>query len=304
MNRKQVLVLSLSALISLGGMVNGGAAFAAQPNNSDFKFEAGTASVIQFENLSFEDFMKDMNTKKIPKEDMTKLKNLYEEMQKLEKNEKFDEADKKQVEFDKILDKYIKPLSFEDFMKDMPTKKISKDDMTKLKSLYTEIQKLEKSDKFDDADKKWKEFDKILDKYIDKDIEMKPISFEDFMKDMTTKKISKDDMTKLKSFYKEIQKLEKNEKFDDADKKWDEFYKILDKYMDKDIEMKPVSFEDFMKDTTTKKIPKEDMAKLKSFYAEIQKLEKNDKFDDADKKWDEFYKILDKYIDDNEEGKK
>ncbi|WP_165613132.1 hypothetical protein [Paramaledivibacter caminithermalis] len=49
----------------------------------------------------------------------------------------------------------------------------------------------------------------------------------------------------------------------------------------------------------TKNIPKDDMKKLESLYEQSIKLEKDNKLDKADKKWDEFYKILDKYFDEN-----
>lgn len=168
MNRKQVLALSLSVLISLGGLVSGGAAFATSPNNEksdDLSFVL--SSECQFESLTFEQFMKGVTTSKIPKEDMKKLKSLYEDITKLEKDEKFDDADKKWEAFDKILNKYIKHPSFEEFMKDMSTKKIPADDMNTLKSLYKDIIKLEKGNKFDDSDKKWDEFYKILGKYLE-----------------------------------------------------------------------------------------------------------------------------------------
>ncbi|SHK51567.1 hypothetical protein SAMN02745912_03549 [Paramaledivibacter caminithermalis DSM 15212] len=41
------------------------------------------------------------------------------------------------------------------------------------------------------------------------------------------------------------------------------------------------------------------MKKLESLYEQSIKLEKDNKLDKADKKWDEFYKILDKYFDEN-----
>lgn len=105
MNKNQVLVLSLSAIISFGGLVNGGAAFAAQSGDSSISFE--TCIDKNCENISFEDFMKDMPTKDIPMDDMKKLEKLYDECVKLEKADKFDKAYDKWDEFCKILDKYF-----------------------------------------------------------------------------------------------------------------------------------------------------------------------------------------------------
>ncbi|WP_432663041.1 hypothetical protein R9X47_20940 [Wukongibacter baidiensis] len=247
MNRKQVLVLSLSALISLGGIVNGGASFAAQPNG--LNMQTAECEEIKLENVSFEDFMKTMPTKDIPKDDMKKLEDLYKESIKLEKDEKWDDANEKWDEFYKLLDKYfddslvIEPIkfpSFEDFMKEMPTKDIPKDDMTKLKDLYQKCVELEKDEKWDDASEKWDEFYKILDKYFDDDDKFEPIvepidfpTFEEFMKDMP-EDVSKNDMKKLEKLYDECVKLEKDDKFDKAYDKWEEFYEILDKYFEKE----------------------------------------------------------------------
>lgn len=244
MNKKQALVLSLSALISFGGLANGGVALAEETKNQNLE-------VVEcvFEDLSFEDFMKDMPTKDITKDDMKKLNSLYNQCGKLEKDNKLDEANKKWNEFDKILSKYFdkdnmvvgvvvdfENLSFEDLMKDMPTKDIPKNDMKKLKTLYNDLVKFEQDNKLDDADKKWDEFYKILEKYIDDKFvtfeSMELPSFDEFIKDMATKKIPTADMEKLKNLYNDITKLEKDNKFDDADKKWNKFDKILDKYLD------------------------------------------------------------------------
>ncbi|MCT4566669.1 MAG: hypothetical protein N4A68_20430 [Maledivibacter sp.] len=321
MNRKQILVLSLSALISLGGLANGGIALAQEATSQNLKIVTQKVTSqnleileCEIDYLSFEDFITDMPTKNIPKDDMKKLKDLYSQSVDLEKDNEFDKASKKWDEFYKILDKYldkdevtmatVELPSFDAFMKDMPVKDIPKDDMNKLKTLYNEVVKLEKDDKFDEANKKWNEFYKILDRYFDENkmiittVELP--SFDDFIKDIATKDIPKDDIKKLKTLYDEVVKLEKDNRFDESNKKWDEFYEILDKYLNKDkvtiATTELPSFDDFIKDIPTKDIPKDDMGKLKTLYNEVVKLEKDNKFNESEKKWNEFFKILDKYF--------
>lgn len=136
-------------------------------------------------------------------------------------------------------------------------------------------------------------------------------SFTEFMADDSAD-INKADLTKLESLYKELVKLEKAEKFDAADKKWDEFYTILDKYYDsedvefddedfedEDYEMEvetPETFKEFIKDFEDVKISADDMKASEKLYNELLALEKAEKYDEADKKWDALFDILDKYF--------
>lgn len=208
---------------------------------------------------SFKEYIEGMKEflKDIPKTDLTTLEKLFNEIDVLEEASKFDESGKKWEEFDKILEKYYKEdfkvilkesmelPSFKVFMGDMKEflKDIPKTELTFLEKLYNEINTLEKAEKYDEADKKWGEFDKKLETYFKEDaaiIEGYSIelpSFKDFIGGMKEflKDVPKTDLTTLKKLYNEIDALEKAEKFDEADKKWEAFNKIFDKYLNEEV---------------------------------------------------------------------
>ncbi|MCT4604782.1 MAG: hypothetical protein N4A64_01550 [Marinisporobacter sp.] len=147
--------------------------------------------------------------------------------------------------------------SFEEFIKFMKEnlKDINEEDKKALKKLYNEAADLEKAKKFDKAFKKWEAFDKILEKYfkdekiigtiamdgqnleeVVKDIaiigsEELP-NFDEFIKEMkeVLNDIDKTDLKTLRKLYNEATTLEKDKKFDEANKKWEAFDKILEKY--------------------------------------------------------------------------
>lgn len=109
---------------------------------------------------------------------------------------------------------------------------IKKEDLEKLEKLYDKIVNLEK-----DLDKASNEFEVILDKYIDEDEineELDDVipSFDEIISEVDG--IEKEDLSKLKTLYNKAIELEKNEKYDESDKLWEEFESILYKYFDED----------------------------------------------------------------------
>lgn len=146
-------------------------------------------------------------------------------------------------------------------------------------------------------------------------------SFDDYMKESKDfmKTVDKASESKLKGLYEEAVKLDKAEKYDDAMKKWDDFYEIFDKFVDEskleectvdfeDIDEAidgdafyaemDLSFDDHMKELKDflKDIPSKDMTQLKSLYEAADKYIDEEKFEEADKAYDEFYTLLDKYF--------
>lgn len=122
-------------------------------------------------------------------------------------------------------------------------------------------------------------------------------TFKEYIQEV--KDIKNDDLKKLENLYNEAISFEKQEKFTDADKKWDTFDGILEKYEDiifYEGKLEDLSFDDFCKDFKDLKIKKDDLNKLKDLYNKTISLEKNKKFTDAEKCWDDFYNILDKYL--------
>jgi bacterioferritin (cytochrome b1) len=178
---------------------------------------------IECEPLTFEEFIEDMK-EEMSKEDLTKAESLYNQLTTLDEQENFDEAEKIWKQLDTILRKYEKPLTFDELFGDMK-EDMSNDDWKKAESLYNQVINLENKENFDEADKTWDQLDDIIIKYI------KEPTFEELFSDVK-EEISKDDWTKAETLYTQIVELEKQEKFDEADKVWEKFDNILSKYFE------------------------------------------------------------------------
>jgi len=120
-------------------------------------------------------------------------------------------------------------------------------------------------------------------------------------------------MAKLEALYNDALALEEDEKYKDADEKWeafdtlaetfikeeflDDFNADLDEedYDDADFEMP--TFEEFMEESSEwlKAIPKDDMNKLETLFNKGVKLEEEGKYEEADKEWIAFDKLLESY---------
>ncbi len=237
---KKLAMLLVSGTIMISGFTPAFANSNVDINSNTLTLSESGQGVVNFDNVedikmpSFSEFMKDMPNdmkKDIKNDDMKKLESLYSKAIKLEEKENFDESTKIWDEFDKLLGMNFEIPSFDEFMKDMPDdmkKDIKNDDMKKLESLYSKAIKLEEKENFDESDKIWDEFDKLLG--LDFEINFEMPSFSEFMKDMPDdmkKNIKNDDMKKLESLYNKAINLEEKENFDESDKAWNEFDKLL-----------------------------------------------------------------------------
>ncbi|MEY2372196.1 hypothetical protein [Lysinibacillus capsici] len=115
--------------------------------------------------LTFEEYMADMNVD-VTKEELAKLKTLYEEAQKAEKDKDEELAMKKWDQFYEILRPHFKPVPFEEYMTDIEFS-ISNADYAKLKQHYEEAVALEQKGEDDKAGEQWEAFYKILDPYYE-----------------------------------------------------------------------------------------------------------------------------------------
>ncbi|KOS60180.1 hypothetical protein FJQ98_10895 [Lysinibacillus agricola] len=114
--------------------------------------------------LTFEEYIEGMEFD-IPAETLTKLKNIYEDARKAEKDDNSELIEKLWEEFHDILDQFIKPQTFEEYMVDFEFE-VSEADQKQLKQLYEEILKLDKKEDQEKADEKWEAFYNILDPYF------------------------------------------------------------------------------------------------------------------------------------------
>ncbi|MEY9978993.1 hypothetical protein [Lysinibacillus sp. RC79] len=101
----------------------------------------------------------------IPAEDFAKLKNIYDNAQKAEKDDNADESVKLWEEFYYIIDQFIKPPTFEEYMADYEFK-VSEADSKQLKQLYEEILKLNIKEDKAKIEEKWAAFHNILEPYF------------------------------------------------------------------------------------------------------------------------------------------
>jgi len=115
--------------------------------------------------LTFEEYMADMNVD-LTKEELAKLKTIYEEAQKAEKDKDEELAMKKWDEFYEILRPHFKPVPFEEYMEDIEFS-ISNADYAKLKQHYEEAVALEQKGEDEKAGEQWEAFYKVLDPYYE-----------------------------------------------------------------------------------------------------------------------------------------
>ncbi|MCM0624475.1 hypothetical protein M5J14_08030 [Lysinibacillus sp. OL1_EC] len=115
--------------------------------------------------LTFEEYMADMNVD-LTKEELAKLKTLYEEAQKAEKDKDEELAMKKWDAFYEILRPHFKPVPFEEYMADIEFS-ISNADYAKLKQHYEEAVALEQKGEDEKAGEQWEAFYKVLDPYYE-----------------------------------------------------------------------------------------------------------------------------------------
>ncbi|MGA3598676.1 hypothetical protein [Lysinibacillus agricola] len=247
---------------------------------------------------TFNVYKKDL-PKEITKEDLAKLEKLFNQMKKLEKEEKYEEVEKINLEMDQITKPYILaswvPVSFEEFMEEYGFSEknivIKEQDKKQLKAIYEQWIKLEKSGTEEKAQAKFDEFQKILQPYLDE--LYPPVTFEEYISDMELD-IPAEALPKLKAIYKDAQKavIDKNDQL--SEKLWGQFEEMINPYM------KPLSFEDYLA-IFDFEIKAKDKAQLKKLYEEATALDKKGDYGKSDEKWAAIDKILNPYYEANKE---
>ncbi|MEX3745497.1 MULTISPECIES: hypothetical protein [Lysinibacillus] len=200
-----------------------------------------------------------------------------------------------------VLESFSDFYTFDVYKKGLP-KEVTKEDLTKLEKMFNEIKKLEKEateeeieKKYEEIEKIHKEMNKITKPYILAN--WQPQTFEEFIQDYEFKEnnivIKENDITQLKAVYAEWVKLYKNGDEEKASEKLDEFYKILQPYLDELYP--PQTFEEFMEGLEFD-IPTETLAKLKTIYENILKAYKEENMELSEKLWGEFDQIIRVFI--------
>ncbi|MET4558861.1 biotin-(acetyl-CoA carboxylase) ligase [Lysinibacillus parviboronicapiens] len=114
---------------------------------------------------TFEKYIEGVNLE-ISTEDLAKLKDIYEDIQKAEKDDNYELYNKLSTEFYNILSQFIIPPTFEEYMSRYEFK-VNKADSKQLKQLYEEILKLDKKEDSTKVEEKWGAFDNILEPYFE-----------------------------------------------------------------------------------------------------------------------------------------
>ncbi|MEB2302597.1 hypothetical protein LAV72_23635 [Lysinibacillus xylanilyticus] len=220
--------------------------------------------------------------KEITKEDLAKLEKLFNQMEKLQKEEKYDEANKIDLEMDKIILASWVPVSFEEFIKEYEFSEknivIKENDKKQLKAIYEQGIQLEKAGKREAAQENYGEFLKIFQPYLD--ALYPPVTFEEYLSDMKVDilDIPAEALPKLKTIYDDAQK-------EDNDILFVTFGEMIRPY---------VNFEDYLSDFDFE-IKATDKKQLKQLYEEAAALDKKGDSEKSNEKWAAFDKILDSY---------
>ena len=208
-----------------------------------------------------------------------------------------------------VVESYSDFYTFEVFKKELP-KEVTKEDLTKLEKMFNDIKKLEKEvsaeiekgatdeeieKKYEEMQKIQEEMYKVAKPYILAN--WQPQTFEEYIEDFGFKEenivIKENDITQLKAIYAEWVKLQKSGDEVKATEKMDEFYKILQPYLDELYP--PQTFEEFMEGSELD-IPTETLAKLKTIYENILKADKEENTELSEKLWGEFDQIISEFI--------
>ncbi|MFE3573610.1 hypothetical protein [Lysinibacillus sp. NPDC059133] len=119
-----------------------------------------------YPDLTFEEYMEHFDLVDIPAETLAKLKTIYEDARKAEKDDNTDLLNKLYGEFYEIIGQFTKPQTFDEYMADYEFE-VSEADSKQLKQLYEEILKLDKKEDQVKVEEKWEAFYTILEPYFE-----------------------------------------------------------------------------------------------------------------------------------------
>ncbi len=112
---------------------------------------------------TFEESLEGLDSE-IPAETLAKLKTIFEDARKADKDDNEELSNQLWNEFYEILDQYYVPATFEEYMADFEFE-VSEADSKQLKQLYEEARALNKNEELEKAEEKWDAFHKILAPY-------------------------------------------------------------------------------------------------------------------------------------------
>ncbi|MFJ6208591.1 hypothetical protein [Lysinibacillus sp. NPDC092081] len=206
-----------------------------------------------------------------------------------------------------VVEDYSDFFTFDVYKKELP-KEVTKEELTKLEKMFNEVKTLQKEEKektnmteeeqeklFDEMNKIYEEMYKITKPYYLAN--WQPQTFEEYLEDYGFSEknivIAENDKKDLKAIYEAWVKLEKDGQEEKSNEKMDEFYKILQPYLNELYP--PPTFEEYMEGMELD-IPAETLAKLKIIYDDAQKAEKAENDELSEKLWNEFHGIVSQFF--------
>ncbi len=103
----------------------------------------------------------------------------------------------------------------------------------------------------------------------------------------------------MEKLYDDIMELEDQEQYIDAFDKWNDFYAMSEPLWESAVYEYP-SFDEYMAGWMPENITAADREKLEGLYNEAVALEKTQEWEAASTKWDEFYKVMEPYWEDED----
>ncbi|GMQ60976.1 tetratricopeptide repeat protein [Vallitalea maricola] len=327
-----VTTISMTALTSVyakGPVVNKG-----KSNIAICTSNATECTIDSNFDFNFKEFSKEFK-ENVSQEDYKKAENLFNKAIKLEDDasEYWDELYKLDLFDTSVLLGNVEPMPFEEFSK-MFKKDITTETKNKAKEIYNKIIKLEKEGKFDETMELWKELDSLelydeTNNIVMGTSTMENMSFEEFAKSFK-KDLKEEDKKKAKKLFEKAVQLDKDKKYDEAVKVWDQLFEmnlfdemgeiknieigedaakvitfddevgfdkigtesfsIAEMPGDVIIEINNTSFEEFSKNFK-KDVKEEDKKKAKELYEKAVQLDKDKKYDEAVKVWIQLFEM-------------
>lgn len=229
----------------------------------------------------------------ISKENLAKAKSLFKEATKADQDacKACDELYAMDIfKYSELTDEcaVIEEFTFDIFKQDLKNN-LSKDILDKVKSLFDKAITLENENKLDEAAKTWGQLysmDIFNNDVTCGEEAYAKFTFDEFKKQLKND-VSKEDLSKAKALFNKAMDYEKNDKFEEAQKVWDELYQLdifncgfLDDY----------SFEQ-LKEDFKHEVSKNDLNKAELLFKKAMGLEKKGEFEDANQVWDVLYSM-------------
>lgn len=114
-------------------------------------------------------------------------------------------------------------------------------------------------------------------------------TFDDFKVDCIKEEATKEQVAEAASLFEAAIQLEEDEKWDEAEKVWDELFD-KDYIIEYDFEVEPYTFEDFKMELKDN-VSQEDLEKAKMLFNQVLELEVEEKFDEAEEVWEQLWEM-------------